>query len=40
MLFAKKLTPGQHTIKLVVAGRHDSGARDNYVQVDELIAFQ
>jgi hypothetical protein len=40
MLFAKKLTPGQHTIKLVVAGRHDSGARDNYVQVDEFIAFQ
>jgi hypothetical protein len=40
MLFARKLTPGQHTIKLVVAGRHDSGSRDNYVQVDELIAFQ
>ncbi len=40
MLFAKKLAPGQHTIKLVVAGKHDSSARDNYVQVDELIAFQ
>lgn len=40
MLFAKKLTPGQHTIKLVVAGKHDSSARDNYVQVDELVAFQ
>jgi hypothetical protein len=40
MLFAKKLSPGQHTIKLVVAGKHDSGARDNYVQVDELVAFQ
>lgn len=40
MLFAKKLSPGQHTIKLVVAGRHDSTARDNYVQVDELVAFQ
>ena len=40
MLFAKKLTPGQHTIKLVVAGRHDSSAKDNYVQIDELIAFQ
>jgi hypothetical protein len=40
MLFARKLAPGQHTIKLVVAGRHDSSARDNYVQVDELIAFQ
>lgn len=40
MLFAKKLAPGQHTIKLVVAGRHDSSARDNYVQIDELIAFQ
>jgi hypothetical protein len=40
MLFARKLTPGQHTIKLVVAGRHDSGARDNYVQVDEFVAFQ
>jgi len=40
MLFAKKLSPGQHTIKLVVAGKHDSTARDNYVQVDELVAFQ
>jgi hypothetical protein len=40
MLFAKKLAPGQHTIKLVVAGQHDSTARDNYVQIDELIAFQ
>jgi hypothetical protein len=40
MLFAKKLAPGQHTIKLVVAGRHDNSARDNYVQIDELIAFQ
>jgi len=40
MLFAKKLSPGQHTIKLVVAGKHDSSARDNYVQVDELVAFQ
>jgi len=40
MLFAKKLNPGQHTIKLVVAGKHDSSARDNYVQVDELVAFQ
>jgi hypothetical protein len=40
MLFATKLPPGQHTIKLVVAGKHDSSARDNYVQVDQLIAFQ
>jgi hypothetical protein len=40
MLFAGKLTPGQHTIKLVVAGRHDNSARDNYVQIDEFIAFQ
>jgi hypothetical protein len=40
MLFAKKLSPGQHTIKLVVAGKHDSTARDNYVQIDELVAFQ
>jgi hypothetical protein len=40
MLFAKKLSPGQHTIKLVVAGKHDSSARDNYVQIDELVAFQ
>jgi hypothetical protein len=40
MLFARKLAAGQHTIKLVVAGRHDSSARDNYVQVDEFIAFQ
>ena len=40
MLFAKKLAPGQHTIKLVVAGRHDATARDNYVQIDEFIAFQ
>ena len=40
MLFATKLAPGQHTIKLVVAGKHDSTARDNYVQIDELVAFQ
>ena len=40
MLFATRLTPGQHTIKIVVAGKHDSSARDNYVQVDEFIAFQ
>ncbi|HEY6926675.1 MAG TPA: hypothetical protein VI653_24530 [Steroidobacteraceae bacterium] len=40
LLFAKKLSPGQHTIKLVVAGKHGSGARDNYVQIDELVAFQ
>jgi hypothetical protein len=40
LLFAKKLAPGQHTIKLVVTGKHDQGARDNYVQIDELVAFQ
>jgi hypothetical protein len=40
MLFAKKLSPGQHTIKVVVAGKHDSSARDNYVQVDEFVAYQ
>ena len=40
MLFAKKLAPGQHTIKLVVAGKHDATARDNYVQIDEFLAFQ
>jgi hypothetical protein len=40
MLFATRLTPGQHTIKVVVAGKRDSSARDNYVQIDEFIAFQ
>jgi hypothetical protein len=40
MLFATRLAPGQHTIKVVVAGKHDSSARDNYVQIDEFIAFQ
>jgi hypothetical protein len=40
MLFATRLSPGQHTIKIVVAGKRDSTARDNYVQIDELIAFQ
>ena len=40
MLFAMKLAPGTHTIKLVVAGKRDSTARDNYVQIDELMAFQ
>jgi hypothetical protein len=40
MLFAMKLAPGTHTIKLVVAGKHDGTARDNYVQIDELLAFQ
>lgn len=43
MLFATKLAAGQHTIKLVVTGKHDSTARDNdgnFVQIDEFIAFQ
>ena len=40
MLFAKKLPAGTHTIKLVVAGKRDSTSRDNYVQIDELLAFQ
>lgn len=40
MLFAKKLASGQHTIKLVVSGKHDSSAKDNFIQIDELIAFQ
>jgi hypothetical protein len=40
LLFAKKLAPGQHTIKIVVAGKHDKSARDNYVQIDQLVAFQ
>ena len=40
MLFATRLPAGQHTIKLVVAGKHDATARDNYVQIDEFIAFQ
>lgn len=40
LLFAMKLSPGTHTIKLVVAGKRDSTARDNYVQIDELMAFQ
>ena len=40
LLFATKLASGQHTIKLVVAGKHDSSARDNYVQIDQLTAFQ
>ena len=40
MLFASKLPPGQHTIKIVVAGTKDSSARDVYVQFDEFLAFQ
>ena len=40
LLFAKKLPAGQHTIKLVVAGKHDATARDNYVQIDQFVAFQ
>jgi len=40
LLFAKKLPAGQHTIKLVVAGKHDSSAENNYVQIDQLVAFQ
>jgi hypothetical protein len=40
MLFAAKLAPGAHTIKVAVAGRHDPTARDNFVQVDEFLAFQ
>jgi hypothetical protein len=40
MLFATKLPSGTHTIRLVVAGKHDSTARDNYVQIDEFLAFQ
>jgi len=40
LLFATKLPAGQHTIKLVVTGKKASSARDNYVQIDELMAFQ
>jgi hypothetical protein len=40
LLFARKLAPGQHTIKVVVAGRRDKTARDNYVQIDEFLAYQ
>ncbi len=40
LLFAKKLPAGQHTIKIVVAGKHDATARDNYVQIDQFVAFQ
>jgi hypothetical protein len=40
LLYASKLTPGQHTIKIVVSGRKDSSARDIYVQFDEFVAFQ
>ena len=40
MLFARKLKPGQHTIKLVVTGKHDKSARDSYVQLDEFVAYQ
>jgi len=40
MLFARKLPAGQHTIKVVVAGKHDSSARDNYVQIDQFVAYQ
>jgi len=40
MLFATRLAAGQHTIKLVVTGKKDDSARNSYVQIDELIAFQ
>jgi hypothetical protein len=40
LLFAKKLAPGQHTIKVVVTGKHDATAKDNYVQIDQFLAFQ
>jgi hypothetical protein len=40
MLFATKLAPGQHTIKVVVAGKHDSTAKGDFVQIDEFVAFQ
>lgn len=40
MLFATRLAPGQHTIKVVVAGKHDSTAKGDFVQIDEFVAFQ
>jgi hypothetical protein len=39
LLFAQKLTPGQHTIKVVVDGTHDATARDSVVQIDEFLAL-
>lgn len=40
MLFAKKLPAGQHTIRIVVTGKHDDSAEDSYVQIDQFMAFQ
>jgi hypothetical protein len=41
MLFAGKLSSGGlHTITLVATGTHSPGATDNYIQIDELTAFQ
>jgi hypothetical protein len=40
LLYAGKLAPGQHTIKLVVSGKKDSSARDIYLQFDEFVAFE
>jgi hypothetical protein len=44
MLFADKLAPGAHTIKLVVTGTNDGNdpgqaPNNNYVQIDEFVAF-
>ncbi|MCX5242666.1 beta-galactosidase [Streptomyces prunicolor] len=37
VLFQKTgLTPGAHTLKIVVAGNHSSGSTDNYVAVDAI----
>ncbi|MEV0468529.1 beta-galactosidase [Streptomyces prunicolor] len=37
VLFQKAgLTPGAHTLKIVVAGNHSSGSTDNYVAVDAI----
>ena len=37
VLFQKTgLTPGAHTLKIVVAGNHGSGSTDNYVAVDAI----
>ncbi len=39
LLYARKLTSGPHTIQLVVAGMHDDQGTNNYVQIDQLVAF-
>jgi hypothetical protein len=40
LLFAWKGSSGNHTLKVVVEGKHDGGATNSYVQIDQYAFFK